>query len=85
MRKHRMMKKSNLIKELMGQPHMPTEEEQEELYEVNMDQEYPIRKQKPVDEEEITDAWIYSLSCGDGWDVTLRDDGTLTVEQRDAI
>lgn len=45
-----------------------------------MDSAYELIKEVPT-EEEVTDAWIYSLSCGDGWDVVLDDDGFLTVEE----
>jgi hypothetical protein len=39
----------------------------------------------PMQEEEITDAWIYALSCGDEWEIVPREDNTLTVRRIDAF
>jgi hypothetical protein len=63
-------KKGNFIVEHVGLPHM--------------DDAHELIKEE-MTEEEITDAWIYSLSCGDGWQVATDDNGFLTVEKVDAI
>ena len=71
-------KKKPIVEELMGCAHMPNEEEQNALF-------TPEIKREPKTEEEITDAWIYSLSAGEGWDVVNRENGTLTVRKKDVI
>jgi hypothetical protein len=68
------------IEEHCGMPHMPDREEQDELFPINTDMEYPIIRIRKTEEDE-TYEWIYNLSCGGDWAVSVDDDGELILKE----